>query len=436
MTEFSRDRIPGQVCTPCQQFNLFRFSIADGIDCDSVISCSVGGKITPSLPENYTLRFPNSLAETSGPLVVTVDGKTHRIFEDVGAFGRLKAPEDLRFHMILEPAPAAPAIIRPEVQALEDRFSNQTNRTRQTDQILNTYEQEISCRADGRYDENGMPIAGGDPYIITLEIPAGGLGDGEHDVSELTEEAAAWLRHAIYQTLSDEAIGVVTRETGAAAIGYQQMLREGNNRRFLQEMAGSKLTIKRLKNGTRVLAFEGNWHKAMLWHRPHLQYGAAGMSRLQVTSMTVALQGVGSNVSQAVRGLASRGGALGILFVCTMDVTEWLSSDKEGKELDELLVSLGFSLGAVVVATVVGMAVTSLIVAGLAAFSVALAPVVIAGLGFAVVAAVGVLIGYPINTYGVKDRALKAFREWSANTTINQPDFQNSDLYQGMMVAP
>ncbi|WP_036515000.1 hypothetical protein, partial [Nitrincola nitratireducens] len=80
--------------------------------------------------------------------------------------------------------------------------------------------------------------------------------------------------------------------------------------------------------------------------------------------------------------------------------------------------------------------VTSLIVAGLAAFSVALAPVVIAGLGFAVVAAVGVLIGYPINTYGVKDRALKAFREWSANTTINQPDFQNSDLYQGMMVAP
>ncbi|GAB2588159.1 hypothetical protein [Nitrincola alkalisediminis] len=220
------------------------------------------------------------------------------------------------------------------------------------------------------------------------------------------------------------------------AIACHQLLREGNNRRFLREMAGSKLTIKRLKNGTRVLAFQGNWHKAMLWHRPHLQYGAAGMGRLQVTSMSVALQGVGPNVSQAVRGLASRGGALGILFVCTMDVTEWLSSDKEGKELDELLVSLGFSLGAVVVATVVGMALTSLMVVGMAAAGVALAPMAIAVAGFFIVAAVGAVMGYVINTSGVKDKALKAFREWSANTTINQPDFQNSDLYQGMMVAP
>ncbi|GAB2588137.1 hypothetical protein [Nitrincola alkalisediminis] len=216
------------------------------------------------------------------------------------------------------------------------------------------------------------------------------------------------------------------------AIACHQLLREGNNRRFLQEMAGSKLTIKRLKNGTRVLAFQGNWHKAMLWHRPHLQYGAAGMSRLQVTSMTVALQGVGPNVSQAVRSLASRGGALGMLFVCTLDVAEWLSADGD-KELDELLISLGFTLGAVVVSTIVGMAASAFIIG---AMGVALAPAVIAGLGFVAVLAVGVGIGIVNNTSGIKDKALKAFREWSSNATINQPDFQNSDLYQGMMVAP
>ncbi len=433
MSEFSRDSIPGEVCLPCQQFNLFRFSIADGLECDSVISCAIGGKTTPPLPENHTLRFANSLSETSGPLDVTVNGKTQRIFEDIGAFGRLMAPEDLRFHMILEPAPTTPPLIQPEVRALAERLSIRPQQTRLSEHVLNASQQEMSCRADGNYDEHGMPLSGGDPYIITLEIPSGGLRDGEIDFSELTEEEAAWLRHAIYQTLSDDAIGVITRETGAAAIGYHQMLREGNNRRFLREMAGQKLTIKRLKNGTRVLAFEGNWHKAMLWHRPHLQYGAAGMSRLQVTSMTVALQGVGANVVQGFRGLASRGGALGILFVCTMDVAEWLSKDEEGKELDELLVSLGFSLGAVVVATVVGMALTAL---GIALVGVALAPAVIAGLGFAVVAAVGVGIGYPINTFGVKDKVLEAIREWSTNVTINQPDFQNSDLYQGMMVAP
>ncbi|WP_152547671.1 hypothetical protein [Nitrincola lacisaponensis] len=216
------------------------------------------------------------------------------------------------------------------------------------------------------------------------------------------------------------------------AIGYQQMLREGNNRRFLREMAGRKLTVKCLKNGTRVLAFEGNWHKAMLWHRPHLQYGAAGMGRLQVTAMTLAVQGVGPNVSQAVRSLASRGGALGMLFVCTLDVAEWLSADGE-KELDELLISLGFTLGAVVVSTIVGMAVTALIVG---ATGFALAPAAIAVAGFAIVAVVGIGIGIAINTSGVKDKALKAFREWGSNATINQPDFQNSDLYQGMMVAP
>ncbi|EXJ09001.1 hypothetical protein D791_04074 [Nitrincola nitratireducens] len=75
-------------------------------------------------------------------------------------------------------------------------------------------------------------------------------------------------------------------------------------------------------------------------------------------------------------------------------------------------------------------------VVGMAAAGVALAPMAIAVAGFFIVAAVGAVMGYVINTSGVKDKALKAFREWSANTTINQPDFQNSDLYQGMMVAP
>lgn len=432
MTEFSRDRIPGEVCTPCQQFNLFRYSIADGIECDSVISCTVGGKNTHSLPENYTLRFPNSLAETSGPLDVTVDGKTHRIFDDVSAFGPLTAPEDLRFHVILEPAPSPPALISPEIQALANRLRSHTNQTRQTDLILNTSQQEMSCRADGSYDEDGMPIASGDPYIITLEVPDGGLRDGEYTVSDLTEEESAWLRHAIYQTLSDEAIGVIARETGAAAIGYQQMLREGNNRRFLQEMAGRKLTVKRLINGHRVLAFEGSWHKAMLWGRPEWRYKAKGMRHLQVTSMTVALQGVGANVVQGVRGLKSPGGTYGMLFVATIDIAEWLSADGE-KELDELLVSLGFSLGAVVVSTIVGMAVAAW---GVAAIGVALAPIAIATAGFAAVFVVGVIIGYAINTSGVKEKALHALREMSASTTINQPDFQNSDLFQNMQVVP
>ncbi|EXJ09006.1 hypothetical protein D791_04069 [Nitrincola nitratireducens] len=121
-----------------------------------------------------------------------------------------------------------------------------------------------------------------------------------------------------------------------------------------------------------------------------------------------------------------------MLFVCTLDVAEWLSADGD-KELDELLISLGFTLGAVVVSTIVGMAASAFIIG---AMGVALAPAVIAGLGFVAVLAVGVGIGIVINTSCIKDKALKAFREWSSNATINQPDFQNSDLYQGMMVAP
>jgi len=454
MSEFSRDRIAGEVCLPCQQFNLFRFSIADGIECDSVISCSVGGKPTPSWPENYTFRFPNSLAETSGPLDVTVDGKTVRIFDDVGSFGRLRSPEDLRMHFILERAPVAPMTPAPHRppsyvpvgQVSSARMPGQMGLIERGHEMnaLDVMSETAYRNAGSPIDAEGNAMAipsGGDPYIINLEVPdiinlevpEGNLPDGEYTIAELTNEAAALLRWAIHETLS-ETTGVVIREAGEAALGYRQMLREGNNRRFLQEMAGTKLRLSRL-GGARVLSFVGDWNKAMLWYRPHLRYGARGLGNMQVTSMALAVQGVGANVHQAVRTLGSRGGALGLLFVCTLDVVEWLSGEGE-KELDELLISLGFTLGAAVIAAIVGTAAAAGFVALAGVLAVPLAPVAIAVLGFGFVAAVGMALGFAINASGVKAKALEAYRETMARATINQPDFQNSDLYQGMMVAP
>ena len=160
------------------------------------------------------------------------------------------------------------------------------------------------------------------------------------------------------------------------------------------------------------------------------------MGNLQVTSMALAVQGVSTNVSQAVRTLGSRGGALGLLFVCTLDVLEWLTGEGE-KELDELLIPLGFTLGTALISTFVG---TALAAGGIAlaggVFGVALAPIFIAGAGIGAIVGVGFLLGTLVFTDDVKKRTTELYREAMANMTINQPDFQNSDLYRGMMVAP
>ena len=257
MNEFSRDRAVGEVCLPCQNFNLFRFSIADGVECDSVISCSIGGKKTPSLPENHTFRFPNSLGQTSGPLDVTVDGRTVRIFDDVTAFGRLRAPEDVRMHFIVDrapvipmsPAPNRPPSYVPVGQVSSARMPGQMGLIERGHEMnaLDVMSETAYRNAGSPLDVDGNPMAipsGGDPYMINLEVPEGILPDGEHTIADLTDEAAAWLRWVIHESLSDTS-GAFLRETGAGAISYQQMLRQGNNRRFLQEMAGRELRLDR-----------------------------------------------------------------------------------------------------------------------------------------------------------------------------------------------
>ena len=336
----------------------------------------------------------------------------------------------------MSPAPNRPPSYVPVGQVSSARMPGQMGLIERGHEMnaLDVMSETAYRNAGSPLDVDGNPMAipsGGDPYIINLEVPEGILPDGEYTIADLTNEAAAWLRWVIHESLSDTS-GAFIRETGAGAIGYQQMLQQGNNRQFLQEMAGRHLRLGRL-GGTRVLSFVGDWNKAMLWHRPHLHYGARGMGNLQVTSMALAVQGVGANVSQAVRTLGSRGGALGLLFVCTLDVVEWLTGEGE-KELDWLLISLGFTLGTALVATVVG---TALAAFGLSMVgAAAVAPFVIAGVGIAAVVVVGLTIGALVDTFQLKKRTTEAYREAMAKATINQPDFQNSDLYRGMMVAP
>lgn len=393
--------------------------------------------------------LPNDLEGTAGSLNLYVGNRPYLITDDVRAFGSVTQPQDVRSHVILERLPpsqpwpqwlTSPQPMVPIGQS-SMRPANQHGTVARGHEYnaLDAISEDAWRNAGSPQaeDEGFLPPMPSDPVVMVIEPPAG-LGavppEGEYDVATMPDEMVDYFVALIYAVTSDLP-GDVSRAAVDAILQTRDRLAFGNNRQFLREMAGSKLSIVR-GNGSRLMAYQsGPWRSGQMWYRRHLRYGARGFRNLNVSAMNIAVQGMGTNIAEGLRGLRGRAGAIGMVFAVSFDIAEFLTSDGE-KFLSDLLISIGFTVANAVLSIIVGTAIASAGLAMAAAAGLALAPAVIVGVGIAAVVGVGFAINRLVNMTGVKTAVQEFVRNVDWYNDLWKSGMTDEEIYEGMMTAP
>lgn len=151
--------------------------------------------------------------------------------------------------------------------------------------------------------------------------------------------------------------------------------------------------------------------------------------------MNIAVQGMGANIAEGLRGMSGRAGIIGMVFAVGFDVAEYLTNDGE-KFLSDLLISVGFTAANAVLSIIVGTAIASAAMALAAAAGIALAPAVIVGVGIAAVVGVGFAINRIVAATGLKTAVQEFVRGLDWYEDAWKSGMTDDEIYQGMMTAP
>ena len=446
---FSTTAPRGAICLPCQQGNLFRLTVPPGARCPVSLMAEVGGKCSPTLPENQGYMLPNDLVGTTGTLNLFVAGKPYTITDDVRTLGGISRPQDVRSHVLFEPLPPVrprpawldnpPAMVPIGRSSMRPAGQNGSVPGGHEYNALDAISEDRWRQAGSPQTEAGeiLPATSSDPIVMVIE-PAAALGSppavGSYDVDTMPEELVNYFVSAIYWVTSNLP-GDLSRAVVDGILQSSGMLASGNNRRFLREMAGTRLRVIS-GNGRRLLAYSsGTWKPGNLWYRRHMAYGQRGLGKLKVSAMNLAIRGVGENIADGLKGLSGRAGAIGMVFAVSFDIAEYITSDGE-KFRSDLLVSIGFTVANAVLSIIVGTMIAAAAVAAAIAAGVALAPAVIVGLGIAAVVGVGFAINRVVALTGLKTAVQEFVRDLDWYEEGWKSGMTDAEIYEGMMTAP
>lgn len=447
--EFSSTAERCEVSLPCQEGNLFRLSLPESMSCPFTLMAAVGDQCSSSLPENQGYMLRNKLSGTIGSLRLYVGKRPYVITDDVRAFGNISKPQDVRSHVLLEPlprlAPWPKRLNSPQPMVPIGRSSMRPANAHGTVARGHEYNALDAISEDAwknagspvSADGEALPAMPSHPIVMVIEPPTdfgSAPPEGDYDVETMPDELVDYFVASIHATTS-ELPGDITRAGVDAVLQVRDKLSSPENRRFLREMAGTKLSIIRA-NGRRVLAYNsGPWKAGQLWHRRHMVYGARGFGRINVSAMNIAVQGMGANIAEGLRGMSGRAGIIGMVFAVGFDVAEYLTNDGE-KFLSDLLISVGFTAANAVLSIIVGTAIASAAMALAAAAGIALAPAVIVGVGIAAVVGVGFAINRIVAATGLKTAVQEFVRGLDWYEDAWKSGMTDDEIYQGMMTAP
>lgn len=391
----------------------------------------------------------NDLVGTVGALNFYVGGHLYQITDNVCAFGNVAQPQDVRSHVLLErlaqPQPWPEWLNGPQPTVPIGRSSMRPAHTYGSVargheyNALDAVSEDAWVNAGSPQTADGetLPVMSSDPVVMVIEPPPGfevAPPEGDYDVATMPEELVGYFVASIYAVTS-ELPGDISRAGVDAILQTRGMLTSGNNRRFLWEMAGSKLSIVR-GNGRRLIAYQsGTWKSGQLWYRRHLKYGARGVGNIKVSAMNIAVQGMGANIAEGLRGMSGRAGFIGMVFAVSFDVAEYLTTDGE-RFLSDLLVSIGFTVANAVLSIIVGTAIASVGMAMAAAAGIALAPAVIVGVGIAAVVGVGFAINRIVAMTGLKTAVQEFFRGLDWYEDVWKAGMTDDEIDEGIRIMP
>lgn len=407
--EFSTTSERGQFSAICQNGNEFYLGNPDGLFCPPVTGL-VNGSSTGSLP--MCQMVTDKTFETSGAIELLIRGQKIKLMDRIEEGPMCRMPEQVKVHIgIAPPPPPAPPMtpVEPKAPAWDPsqrsnrhvpigqvssaRMPGQMGSVRVGDEmnaldVLSELNAQRGVYASSQGDEARL-----DAVIIEADNPAGAPADGEYDAESAGLELLSW-----YQ---DE-MGKIAKMVGGQAIKIGDLLLTGQNWEVLRKEGLTKFQIKTI-NGKKTIVLKG---------APRLRsvltgtrYTLTGLGKRKVTVLNAAARSLGENVKAGVAGIAKRAGAIGLVFVCTIDVVEHLS--KEGTDnMERLIADLGFNVIKAVLSGIVGTVVSGMAIAFAGTLG---APVVVAvGAGLLAAFFVGWVISKAVDATGLEDAAKRS----------------------------
>lgn len=439
--DFSGEQDADQISLPCQQGNLLTLRVPEGSSCPVSVSARIRGVATPQLSQNRICVHPNTREGTSGALEILIGGKPINIMQSIEEVSRVSRPEDLKVLVARgNPVPQEVAAPLPTPQWVPIGQVSSARMPGQMGMIQRGHEMNaLDVVAEQRYLAAGAPAeVGGAPVLtetrdrpeerlVTIEFP-NGIGplppDGTYDESDYGN--TAWQRIAETFNLLFGDWGNVTTNVAGGVISGADLLANPANRQFFREVGLRRFRVWSSSAGNRLFSFAGNNRARELMRS--VRIGAPGLAAYNVTAMDVALHGPRM---AGIRALASRGGVLGLIFVAAIDIGLWLQQPAAEREMSDLLVDLGVSVGSAIVSTIIGLGIT----AGLVAGGFLVSGAAVAAVGIAAVVGVGFLVGMAVESTGLR-QMLKDFFNGSRFQNAWKSGMTDEEIYQGMMIAP
>lgn len=462
MNAFSETQGTDDYCVPCQQANLFYLGTLPP-NCQVGITGGVNGLMTPMLPAGQVYPLLNTQPGTANRLDLTINGRVCKICDDIADIGPVARPEDLKVAIGTAERPVAsprainpgvvtaangqPVVVPPRQMMPIGRVSSARLRGERGSVEAGHERNALDAMSDTAHIHSGgdmdLPAVGNGERMLTSIQAHPQLGpppfSGEKDIADLTPEEEEWLVRAALAVLGP--IHWVDQITGVAYLGETagvdlsltgtnmpgvvveaiEILLTGDKRRFLIEMYGKKINrVWTNSRGTVLISFTGNSHL-----RSFVRGTVYGAANVRVSLIETAAR-TRANVGAAASAVASRAGLISIAFVVFVDIAEWLADPASEREINDLVATLLWDVGAVVISLIAGAVVAAAVtlLGGLFA-TVA----VFVGIGIGVGVAVGFLLDWVEEALDAK----QAIRTALDNATINDLD---PILYNDMMTAP
>ena len=466
MHEFSETLGTDEFCLPCQQANRFYLGQPPAGCPVPEISGAVNGLQTPLLKPDTLFPLLNTQPGTANELSLTINGLRRTICKDITQIGPIARPEDLQVAIGTATAPAAsPPQVSPgtvttpggapfvppprpvpigRVSSARMPFQRGSVQAGHETGALDVMSDTAYQAAGGDLDAP-LEVTAEEQMLTNVEAHPS-LGpppfDGEKAVDDLTAAEEEWLVRAALATLGP--IDWVDQVTGAAYLREEMgvdlsltgtnmpgvivealdILLTGDKRRFLKEMFGQKISKVWVNSrGTTLISFTGNTR--LRGFVTGSVYGAAN-PKVSLIQTAVRTQ---SRLSAAAGAIASKAGVISIGFVTFVNVAEWLSEPASEREINDLIATLAWDLGAVAISLLAG--------AIAAAAAIAFAAIVGATAPVALIVSAGILAGVGIGlALDWLERSLDAkaaIKDALDNATAREI---SPVLYDEMMTAP
>ena len=425
MAEFSNTQEYDDPCLACEDGNLFHLDMTQEMADKLQVRGFVNSKNTPTLPANETYTLINSANETTGKCMLEVGGEKVTIFENIGDFGSVATPSDMRFYL------GARSTSPESYKGYGSEYSIQNTAQTSDEEIIFTLKipPELSLPV-GDVNLESLSPAKERQFSSVLGIMF------DVDFDRIDKFLESWYFKAAQEGIPGLIGGGIALQ-GSYEDLFPDQLRNNPQvmqrlrKDFLHLLFRTKVGKVFMANGERMISFRGLARHAKFLNGTYFPASSLRFLNLDVKGTATAT--IWDETKGAFKGGLTR---IVIFIGAGIEFYQWMREETE--DFADLIGRIGkLVLTAAITGAIVG-ALKAGIVALLTLLGVAvsLPTIVVGAIAIFGAFAIGWVVGEVLDYFGVKDDIARFFRKYFSGTSGQQVDlFDNMELADQMPSA-